>query len=107
MATDESGQVIVTPPRVLRTRRPTRLGVVASAGRDKTIKVTFTYQVRHRKYGKYMRRRAVLHAHDEQNEAREGDMVEVCECRPISKTKHWRLVRVITRHPELGSEVRP
>jgi small subunit ribosomal protein S17 len=87
MATDESGQVIVTPPRVLRTRRPTRLGVVASAGRDKTIKVTFTY----------LRRRAVLHAHDEQNEAREGDMVEVCECRPISKTKHWRLLRVVQR----------
>lgn len=78
-----------------RARRATRIGVVSSAARQKTIKVTLAYQVKHPKYGKYLRRRTVLHAHDEKGEARLGDVVEVAECRPISKTKHWRLVRIV------------
>ncbi|MBU0637505.1 MAG: 30S ribosomal protein S17 [Planctomycetes bacterium] len=77
--------------------RPTRVGVVTSAARDKTIKVTMSYLVRTRKYGKYLRRRTVLHAHDEQNQAGLGDQVEIVECRPLSKTKHWRLVRVLEK----------
>ncbi len=78
-----------------RAPRATRTGVVSSTARQKTIKVTLAYQVKHPKYGKYLRRRTVLHAHDEKGEARLGDVVEVAECRPISKTKHWRLVRIV------------
>src|SRR5687768_18507488 len=74
-------------------------GVVASDKGDKTIKVVVNYQTRHEKYGKYLKRRTVYHAHDEANEAREGDRVEITECRPMSKTKHHRLVRVIEKAP--------
>jgi len=74
---------------------PRRIGRVDSASRDKSCKVTINYLVRHPKYGKYVRRRTVLHVHDEQNAAKEGDRVEIAECRPISKTKSWVLLRVL------------
>jgi small subunit ribosomal protein S17 len=83
-----------------RTRRATRVGVVTSAKRQKTIGVTVADMVRHAKYGKYIRRRAVLHAHDERGEAHLGDRVEIIECRPLSKTKNWRLVRIVKRAPQ-------
>jgi len=86
--------------KLKRGRRPTRIGVVASDVRDKTIKVTVEYSVRHPKYGKYLRRRTALHAHDEKNEARVGDIVELAACRPISKSKHWRLLRILGRAPQ-------
>jgi small subunit ribosomal protein S17 len=72
-------------------------GIVTSAKTAKTLKVTVTYQVKHPKYGKYLNRRTTLHVHDENGEAREGDRVQVAECRPISKTKHHRLLKVLTR----------
>jgi small subunit ribosomal protein S17 len=72
-------------------------GVVSGTKMNKTIKVSLNYQTKHAKYGKYLSRRTVLHVHDEKGEAREGDTVEVAECRPISKTKHHRLVRIVTR----------
>src|SRR3954464_7317518 len=75
-------------------------GVVASDKGNKTIKVVVAYQTRHPKYGKFLKRRTVLHAHDERNEAKEGDAVEIAECRPLSKTKHHRLVRIVERAPE-------
>src|SRR4051795_676001 len=75
-------------------------GVVASDKGDKTIKVVVEYQTRHPKYGKYLKRRTVLHAHDDTNDAKEGDTVEIAECRPLSKTKHHRLLRVVERAPE-------
>jgi small subunit ribosomal protein S17 len=53
------------------------------------------YLVRHPKYGKYVRRRTSIHVHDEQNAAKVGDRIEIAECRPISKTKSWTLIRVI------------
>lgn len=81
-------------------KRPTEFGLVTSAVRDKTIRVTVSYMTQHPKYGKYLRRTRVLHAHDEKNEARLGDTVEIMECRPISKTKSWRLLRVVARAPE-------
>ncbi len=74
-------------------------GVVASDKGDKTIKVVVNYQTRHDKYGKFLKRRTSYHAHDEKNEAREGDRVEIAECRPMSKTKHHRLVRVVEKAP--------
>ena len=80
-------------------------GVVASDKGDKTIKVVVNYQTRHPKYGKYLKRRTVLHAHDEKNEAREGDTVEIAECRPLSKTKHHRLLRIVQKAPERAVQV--
>jgi small subunit ribosomal protein S17 len=80
-------------------------GVVASDKGDKTIRVVVNYQMRHEKYGKYLKRRTVLHAHDEKNEAREGDTVEIAECRPLSKTKHHRLLRIVQKAPEKAVQV--
>jgi small subunit ribosomal protein S17 len=81
------------------------LGVVASDKGHKTIKVVVNYQARHPKYGKYLKRRTVLHAHDERNEAKEGDTVEITECRPLSKTKHHRLLRIVRKAPERAVQV--
>ena len=80
-------------------------GVVASDKGNKTIKVVVNYQTKHPKYGKYLKRRSTLHAHDEKNEAREGDTVQIAECRPLSKTKHHRLLRIVQRAPEKAVQV--
>src|SRR6266545_7050849 len=80
-------------------------GVVASDKGGKTIKVIVAYQTRHEKYGKYLKRRTVLHAHDEKNEAHEGDTVELAECRPLSKTKHHRLIRIVQKAPEKAVQI--
>ena len=77
----------------------TRQGVVESDARDKTRTVVVGYLTRHPKYGKYIRQRTVLQVHDEGNESRKGDRVEVVPCTPISKTKSWRLVRVVSKAP--------
>ena len=71
-------------------------GSVLSAKADKSITVLIERQVKHPLYKKIIRRSTKLHAHDEQNECKEGDMVIIQECRPISKTKSWRLVEVIS-----------
>jgi len=105
MDTVGPGKPVVSPPAAPRSRRATRVGVVSSAARQKTIKVTFSYLVRHGKYGKFLSRRTVMHAHDEKNEAGLGDVVEVAECRPISKTKNWRLVRILQRAPRQAADV--
>jgi small subunit ribosomal protein S17 len=83
----------------------TVVGVVASDKGNKTIKVVVNYQTKHPKYGKFLKRRTVLHAHDEKNDAREGDTVEIAECRPLSRTKHHRLVRIVERAPERAVQV--
>ena len=72
-----------------------RMGTVVSARSDKSIKVRFEFSVKHPKYGKYMRRSTTLHTHDEKNEAKTGDIVEVVACRRLSKTKCWRLERIV------------
>jgi small subunit ribosomal protein S17 len=92
-------------PDTSRSRIRTTVGVVSSAKSNKTIKVVVNFQTMHPKYGKYLTRRTVLHVHDDKGEAREGDTVEVAECRPISKTKHHRLVRVLARGPERAVQV--
>ena len=95
-------------PEQTKQERPllrTIQGVVASDKGNKTIKVVVNYQTKHPKYGKYLKRRTVLHAHDEQNEAKEGDTVEIAECRPLSKTKHHRLLRIVQRAPEKAVQV--
>ena len=78
----------------------TKVGVVTSDKRDKTRTVAVEYQKVHAKYGKRLRRQAKYQVHDEKNEAGEGDRVEITPCRPLSKTKSWRLVRVIEKAPE-------
>jgi len=72
-------------------------GVVISNSGNKSIKVVVDFKVRHPKYGKYIKRRTKLGVHDEHNRAGVGDVVEVVECRPYSKTKSWRLVRVVEK----------
>ncbi len=99
MSAESNSEAAVLTTSARRRPRARRIGVVTSVARQKTIKVTLTYLVRHPKYGKYLRRRTVLHAHDERNECRVGDRVQVMECRPLSKTKNWRLVRILARGP--------
>jgi small subunit ribosomal protein S17 len=72
-------------------------GRVASDKMEKTITVVIERLVRHPVYGKYIRRTTKLHAHDEHNECREGDLVMIEQCRPMAKTKSWRLVKVLDR----------
>src|SRR5688500_20378476 len=89
-----------TTAKADRSQLRTVVGVVASDKGDKTIKVVVNYQTKHPKYGKYLKRRTSLHDHDEKNEAREGDLVEIDECRPLSRTKHHRLLRIAQKAPE-------
>jgi len=72
-------------------------GRVISDKMDKTITVLVERKVPHPLYGKYVKRSTKLHAHDEQNECNMGDTVSIEECRPISKSKSWRLVKVLER----------
>src|ERR1051325_9189705 len=76
------------------------IGVVTNDGAAKTRRVELPRLVRHPKYSKYLRRRTICYVHDENNESRLGDTVEIMETRPLSKLKAWRLVRVVTKAPE-------
>jgi small subunit ribosomal protein S17 len=71
------------------------VGRVVSNKADKTITVAVERSVKHPLYGKYVRKTTKLHAHDEKNECREGDLVAIVETRPLSRTKHFRLVQVL------------
>ena len=75
----------------------TLTGVVVSNSGDKSVKVAIDFKVRHPKYGKYVKRRTKLGVHDEHNQGGVGDVVEIAECRPRSKTKSWRLVKIVER----------
>ena len=76
-----------------------QVGVVTSAKCDKTRTVAVEYLQQHRKYGKYQRRQVKYQVHDEQNQAKAGDRVEISPCRRMSKSKSWRLVRVVEAAP--------
>ncbi len=80
-----------------RNLRKTRVGKVVSDKMDKTIVVLIEDNVKHPLYGKIMKRSIKLKAHDENNECRIGDKVEIMETRPLSKDKRWRLVEVIEK----------
>jgi small subunit ribosomal protein S17 len=82
-----------------RGNRRVVVGVVTSDKMNKTRRIEVPRLVKHPRYGKYVRRRTVCHAHDENNESRMGDTVEIMETRPLSKMKHWRLVRVVVKAP--------
>src|SRR5437870_9922494 len=73
------------------------IGVVTSDKMPKTRRVEVQRRVRHERYGKYLKRRTICHAHDENDLSHAGDTVEIMETRPISKTKTWRIVRVVAR----------
>ena len=72
-------------------------GRVTSNKMDRTITVLVERRVKHPLYGKYIRRSTKLHAHDENNDCNIGDEVTISECRPISKSKSWRLVEIVKR----------
>ena len=72
-------------------------GRVVSNKMNQTVTVLVERQVKHSMYGKYIRRSTKLHAHDADNACHEGDVVRLTECRPISKTKNWRVVEIVTR----------
>lgn len=74
-------------------------GVVTRDKNDKTRRVEVARRVQHPKYGKFIKKRTVCYTHDEQNESHLGDTVEIVESRPLSKSKRWNLVRIVTRAP--------
>jgi small subunit ribosomal protein S17 len=80
-----------------RNRRKVRTGVVVSDLQDKTVTVRVDRQFPHPLYGKQVKRSKKYHAHDEQNEYQVGDVVQIQETRPLSKTKRWRVVELIER----------
>ena len=79
-----------------RGRRRIERGVVSSAKMQKSIVVRCERLVKHPRFGKYVRQMTKYVAHDEHSQAREGDLVEITETRPLSKTKRWRLLRVLS-----------
>ena len=80
-----------------RNLRKTRTGTVVSDKKEKTVVVAIEDNVRHPLYKKIVKRTVRLKAHDENNECRVGDVVEIMETRPLSKDKHWRLTRIIEK----------
>ena len=86
-----------------RGRRNERTGIVVSDKASKTIKVEIDRLVKHTRYGKYMRSHAKFTAHDEKNEAKMGDKVLIVETRPLSKTKRWKLVKVLEKAVQEGA----
>ncbi len=80
-----------------RASRKLRTGIVTSDKMEKTITVAVVNRKSHPIYGKILTTTVKLKAHDDENSAKEGDTVEIMETRPLSKTKRWRLVRVVER----------
>jgi small subunit ribosomal protein S17 len=93
-------QPMKTPAGAAKTARSLS-GRVISNKMNKTITVQVDRRIRHPLYGKIVTRHTKLHAHDESNECKEGDLVQIEECRPLSKSKAWRLVKVLERAREV------
>jgi small subunit ribosomal protein S17 len=91
------------PPAAAHNQEPnmqvgkTISGVVVSKSGDKSIKVAIDYKTKHPQYGKYIKRRTKLGVHDEHNKAGVGDLVEILQCKPYSKSKSWRLVGILAK----------
>lgn len=79
------------------TNRKERVGIVVSSKMDKSISIAVQRQIKHPIYGKFVKRTTKLMAHDENNEAKEGDTVRIMETRPLSKNKRWRLTEIIEK----------
>lgn len=86
-------------PVVIPEKSPRLIGMVDRDVQDRTRRVVIQYSARHPRYGKYVRKRTVLQIHDETNDSHAGDRVEIAECRPVSRTKRWALVRIVERAP--------
>ena len=80
-----------------RNKRKTQIGFVTSRSGDKSVKVTIAYKTPHPLYHKVVNRQTVLHVHDEENETKVGDKVEVMETRPLSRLKRWRIVSIVQK----------
>lgn len=93
----EQNDAQTAPTATDRNRRKLRTGVVVSDLQDKTVTVRVDRQFPHPLYGKQVKRSKKYHAHDEQNEYQVGDVVQIQETRPLSKTKRWRVVELIER----------
>jgi small subunit ribosomal protein S17 len=91
--------------QVKRAARRVAVGVVTRDKMNKTRRVEIPRLVQHPRYGKFIRRRTICYVHDERNESRQGDTVEIMETRPLSKLKSWRLVRVVAKGPAAVSHV--
>jgi len=78
-----------------RNKRKTQIGFVSSRSGDKSVKVTIAYKTPHPLYHKVVNRQTVLHVHDEKNETKVGDKVEVMETRPMSRLKRWRVISIV------------
>lgn len=87
-----------------RNSRKDLVGIVTSVMGNKSVKVTYSYKKVHPRYRKVINRKTVVHVHDEENESRLGDKVEIMETRPLSRLKRWRLVKVVERAPMLGKK---
>ena len=90
-------QVIAATPAAKAKNTRTLVGKVVSDKRAKTITVLIERRTKHELYGKIVARTSKYHAHDENNECKLGDVVEISECRPISKTKAWTMTRMIDK----------
>tara|TARA_B100001248_G_scaffold220746_1_gene176698 strand:+ start:144127 stop:144405 length:279 start_codon:yes stop_codon:yes gene_type:complete len=86
-----------------RNKRKDLVGVVTSRSGDKTIKVTYFYKTPHPLYRKEIKRKTVVTAHDEKNVCKVGDKIEIMETRPLSKTKRFRVVKVLEEAPIIGA----
>lgn len=89
-----------------RNQRKVLNGTVSSRMGDKSIKVTVPFKVRHPRYLKVINRKTVLHVHDDSNDAKVGDLVQIMETRPISRLKRWRVTKVVERAPEPAGAVK-
>ena len=96
----------MAPPAQTSDQRGSRrviVGTVTSSNMDKTATVTVIRRVRDRRFHKFLTRRVKYHVHDEHNTAKVGDVVEIVESRPMSKTKRWRLLSTVSRAVEVGT----
>jgi len=94
-----NGSRLTKPQRDMeeRTARKERVGLVVSNKMDKSITVAIERRMKHPMYGKYVKKTSKHMAHDENNDAGEGDTVRIMETRPLSKNKRWRLVEIVER----------
>lgn len=90
-------QVSVAEKTSSPAKKPTKVGVVVKAAMEKSITVKVDRLVKHTKFEKYIKRSKKYIVHDESSDANVGDVVRIVECRPLSKTKHWRLLNIISK----------
>ncbi len=93
-AADASGDTTATSKRTLQ-------GVVTSNAGDKSATIMIERRIKHPIYGKFIKRSTKIRLHDESNECNEGDTILIEECRPMSRTKSWKLVKIVEKAPEL------